>query len=80
MEEKYEVKTVAIFRSYARNEQTEDSDIMDIMVEFSEPVGFEFFRLARFLEDILGVRVDLTTPDGVKPNRIKYVTEDLRYV
>jgi predicted nucleotidyltransferase len=80
LEEKYKVKTVAIFGSYARNEQTEDSDIMDIMVEFSEPVGFEFFRLARFLEDILGVRVDLTTPDGVKPNRIKYVTEDLRYV
>jgi len=56
LEEKYKVKTVAIFGSYARNEQTEDGDIM---VEFSEPVGFEFFRLARFLEDILGVRVDL---------------------
>lgn len=79
LEEKYKVKSIAVFGSYARGEQTENSDV-DIMVTFSEPVGFEFFGLADFLEDILGVRVDLTTPDGIKPNRKEYVMEDLRYV
>ncbi len=79
LEEKYKVKSIAVFGSYARGEQTEDSDV-DIMVEFSEPVGLKFFGLADFLEDILGMKVDLTTPDGIKPNRKEYVMEDLCYV
>ena len=79
LEEKYKVKSIAIFGSYARKEQTENSDV-DIMVTFSEPVGLEFFGLANFLEDILGMRVDLTTPDGIKPNRKEHVMEDLCYV
>ena len=79
LEEKYKVKSIAIFGSYARKEQTENSDV-DIMVTFSEPVGLEFFGLANFLEDILSMRVDLTTPDGIKPNRKEYVMEDLCYV
>ena len=50
------------------------------MVEFSAPVGLEFFGLADFLEDILGLPVDLTTPDSIKRNRKKYVMEDICYV
>ena len=79
LEEKYKVKKIAIFGSYVRNEQNLTSDI-DIMVEFTEPVGFEFFRLARFLEEILNAKVDLVTPDAIKPNRRKYIMEDLQYV
>jgi len=79
IEEKYKVKSIAIFGSYIRKEQTTDSDI-DILVEFKEPVGFEFFRLARFLEEILGIKVDLVTPDGIKPNRRKYIMKELVYV
>jgi len=79
IEEKYKVKSIAIFGSYIRKEQTADSDI-DILVEFKEPVGFEFFRLARFLEEILGIKVDLVTPDGIKPNRRKYIMKELVYV
>ena len=41
---------------------------MDLLVEFSVPVGlFEFVRLRRFLEAILGARVDLVTPGALKP-------------
>ncbi|MEO0090559.1 MAG: nucleotidyltransferase family protein [candidate division WOR-3 bacterium] len=79
LEEKFKVKSIAIFGSYVRNEQNEKSDI-DILVEFSEPVGFEFFRLARFLEEILGTKVDLVTFDAIKPNRRKYIMEELIYV
>ena len=45
-----------------------------------QKLGGEGVGLADFLEDILGARVDLTTPDGIKPNRKEYVMEDLRYV
>jgi len=74
--EKFKVKRLAIFGSYARGDQTEESDL-DILVEFREPVGFEFLRLARFLEEILQVKVDLVTPDAIKENRRKYIEEDL---
>ena len=55
------------------------SDV-DIIVKFSEPVGFLFFHLASFLEKILDAPVDLITPDAIKPNRRKYIKEDLIYV
>jgi predicted nucleotidyltransferase len=79
LEEKYKVKEIAIFGSYTRGDQDEDSDI-DILVDFREPVGFLFIHLADYLEEILGIKVDLLTPDAIKPNRQKYIMEDLVYV
>jgi len=52
LEEKFKVKSIAIFGSYARGEQISQSDI-DIIVEFKEPVGMLFIHLADFLEEIL---------------------------
>lgn len=79
LEEKYKVKNIAIFGSYSRNEQTRESDI-DILVEFKEPVGFLFIHLADFLEEILQMKVDLLTPDAIKPNRKEYIMKDIVYV
>ena len=75
----YKVKKLGIFGSYAREEQTPESDI-DIMVEFREPVGLLFIHLADYLEEILGTRVDLLTPGAIKPNRRRYTMEELIYV
>jgi len=36
-----------------RGEESEKSDV-DILVEFYEPIGWEFFDLKEFLEEILG--------------------------
>jgi len=79
LEEKFKVKSIAIFGSYARGEQTPQGDI-DIIVEFKEPVGMLFIHLADFLEEILGIKVDLLTPEAIKENRIKYINEELIYV
>jgi uncharacterized protein len=79
LEQQYEVARIAIFGSCVRGEQTDESDI-DILVEFKEPVGFTFIHLADFLEDLLQAKVDLITPDAIKPNRRKYIMEDLTYV
>ncbi len=79
LEDKYYVKSIAIFGSYTRNEQTSESDV-DILVEFSRPVGLLFVHLADYLEEILGVKVDLMTPEAIKPNRRKYIMEELIYV
>ncbi len=79
LEETYKVRKIAIFGSYARGDQNEKSDI-DIIVEFKEPVGFTFIHLADFLEEILNRKVDLLTPDAIKPNRRKYIMKELTYV
>ncbi|MBC7321187.1 nucleotidyltransferase family protein [bacterium] len=79
LEERFKVKSIAIFGSYSRGEQTPQSDI-DILVEFKEPVGFLFIHLADFLEEILGIKVDLLTPDAIKPNRKEYIAKDIIYV
>jgi len=79
LEEKYKVKEIGIFGSYTRDDQDENSDI-DILVDFREPVGFLFIHLADYLEEILELKVDLLTPDAIKPNRKKYIMEDLVYV
>ena len=51
--EEYGVKSLAIFGSVARNEETDQSDV-DILVEFGRPVGlFEFVRVKNHLEKIL---------------------------
>jgi predicted nucleotidyltransferase len=79
LKEEFKVKNIAIFGSYVRGEQNQESDI-DILVEFREPVGFIFIHLADYLEEILGLKVDLLTPDAIKPNRRRYIMEDLIYV
>ncbi len=79
LRQNYKVKKIGIFGSYARGEQKEISDV-DVLVEFEEPVGFAFIHLADSLEELLGMKVDLTTKDAIKPNRWKYIKDDLIYV
>ena len=63
----FKVHTLALFGSYAQGVPRVDSDI-DMLVEFSEPVGFfDFMRLEFHLTDLLGVKVDLVTPDALRP-------------
>lgn len=66
---RFGVKEIGFFGSYARGEDSKDSDI-DILVEFSRPIGWSFFDLKDFLEDALEERVDLGTKKALKP-RIK---------
>lgn len=76
---KYHLKSIGIFGSFSRNEQREDSDI-DVLVEFTQPIGLEFVDLAIELEEILGCKVDLVSRNAIKPGYMKYVEHDIRYV
>jgi len=76
----YSVKTLGVFGSVARNEQTGTSDI-DLLVEFSKPVGFvTFMRLEHFLSERLGNQVDLVTSDSLKPVIRQDVLAEVIYV
>jgi predicted nucleotidyltransferase len=76
---KYPIKTLAIFGSFARNEQDENSDL-DLMVEFNEKVGSEFIQLADELEDFLGFKVDLVSKKAVKEKYFAQIKDELIYV
>ena len=77
--EEFGVKSLALFGSAAREEAREDSDV-DILVEFSRSVGlFEFVRLERFLEGLLGRPVDLATPDALRPEMREQVLKEAVY-
>jgi predicted nucleotidyltransferase len=65
---RFKVSSLALFGSFAREEQIPASDV-DLLVSFSEPVGFAFIHLADHLETLLGRRVDLVASDGIKENR-----------
>jgi hypothetical protein len=78
--QEYAVKTIGVFGSVARDEQTGQSDI-DLIVEFSKPVGFvTFMRLENFLSERLGKQVDLVTPDSLKPVIRQDVLSEVIYV
>ncbi|PIG95371.1 nucleotidyltransferase family protein [Gloeocapsopsis sp. IPPAS B-1203] len=62
----FNVKSLLLFGSVARNEATAESDV-DLLVEFEQPVGLlTFVRLQRYLEKILECPVDLGTTDSLK--------------
>ncbi|MCH7397434.1 nucleotidyltransferase family protein [Belliella sp. DSM 107340] len=77
--EKYPIKNLAIFGSFVRNEQKEDSDL-DVLVEFNDKIGIEFINLANELEEILEIKVDLVSSKGVKSKYLDSIREDLIYL
>ncbi|MEJ5261374.1 MAG: nucleotidyltransferase family protein [Ignavibacterium sp.] len=76
---KYSVKSIGLFGSIVRGDATAESDI-DILVEFEKPIGLDFVMLADELEKILGVKVDLVTPNAIKPRMYEYIKMELVYV
>ena len=60
------VRRISLFGSTARDEARPDSDL-DLLVDFAVGPTFDsFMGLKFFLEDHLGHKVDLVTPDALK--------------
>ncbi len=78
LQEKFNVEKIGIFGSYARGEEAEGSDI-DILVEFSKPIGWEFIDLKEYLETILGREVDLVTTGALKPQIKEQILKEVVY-
>ncbi len=77
---KYGVKEIGIFGSYIRGEQGKNSDI-DILVEFSKPIGFfKFLELEEYLEKLLGLKVDLVSKKALKPRIGEYIMKEVVFV
>ncbi len=80
LREKYHVKKIGIFGSFARGEQEKGSDL-DVLVEFETPVSFfDFIRLENFLTHALRKKVDLVSKRAVKPAVKKEIFKEVQYV
>jgi predicted nucleotidyltransferase len=78
LREKYFVSKIGFFGSFARDEQRDESDL-DILVEFNQPVGFEFIDLKYKLEDIFKIKIDLVTPEALKPQIKENILKEVIY-
>mgnify|MGYP001172919113 CR=1 FL=1 len=78
--QKFGVTKLALYGSFARDAQTEKSDV-DVLVALTRPLGLEFIALSYYLEDVVGRPVDLTTFDaldeGLKKERHRHIAADV---
>jgi predicted nucleotidyltransferase len=75
----YSVKEIGLFGSFSEGDFSEESDI-DILVELEKPIGWKFFALELYLEQIFERKIDLVTKNALKDqikdnilNQVKYV-------
>src|SRR5690242_9920040 len=76
---KYYVSSIGLFGSVVRDDFTPSSDI-DIIVEFSQPIGIEFIDLADFIEQKLKKTIDLVSKRGIKEKYYRAIESEIVYV
>lgn len=72
---------LGLFGSYARNQQTAESDI-DFLIEFQKgkKTYNNLLDIGDFLENLYGCRVDLITPQSLTPSFLNRINSDINYV
>jgi len=75
----YSVKEIGLFGSFSDDSFTEESDI-DLLVEFEKPVGWKFFSLEIFLEEIFGRKIDLVTKNALREQMKDRILNQVKYV
>jgi len=79
LQKSYGFTSLALFGSYSRNTAIAGKSDIDVMVEFSEPIGLRFIDLADELEQILKQKVDLVSRKAIKPKYFKVIEPELIY-
>jgi len=75
------VTSMGLFGSFVTGQQTSTSDL-DILVEFApDRHSFDnFMELSFFLEELLGRRVGLVTPEGLSPHIGPHILREVERV
>jgi uncharacterized protein len=80
LQQKYNLTEIALFGSYARDEQTEKSDI-DIMVDYSPKTYKGFLYTIDEIEKLFpGIEIQAAIKGGIKPQYFEVLKSDLIYV
>lgn len=78
LKNRFSVKKIGLFGSYARDEAISKSDI-DLLVEFISPTFDNYMDLKFYLEELFGTSVDLVIADALKPRLIPYIVNEVIY-
>ena len=79
LKQNFFVEKIGYFGSYSSNEQTATSDL-DILVELSKPIGWNFLTLEKFLEAHLNLKIDLVTKNALKQQLREQILKQVKYV
>ncbi len=79
LDQKFTVKRIGVFGSYARGNKNSESDV-DILVELDKPTFDNYMDLKFKLEEVLRLPVDLVIADTVKPRLKKIIADEVVYV
>jgi uncharacterized protein len=78
--ETYQITELGIFGSYARGEQTQNSDV-DVLIDYEQsPTLFKLVNLRNYLKDLTGLSVDIVTKNGLKPGVRERVLSEVVYL
>jgi len=76
-QQRYKADVIGLFGSYARGEQTNESDV-DILVKFAPGASlFDLVRLGNYLEKRLQKKVDIVSERALRHEIQSYVYQDL---
>ena len=78
--EKYSISTIGLFGSVVREDFSPSTSDIDIIVDFSKPIGIEFVDLADYLEQKIKRKVDLVSRNGIKTKYYQTIESDIVYV
>ncbi|MCW3109402.1 MAG: polymerase beta domain protein region [Segetibacter sp.] len=76
----YPIARIALFGSVTRSDYNPSESDIDIMVEFSGDMGYEFIELAEELERLLQKKVDLVSRNALKPHHWDFLKSKMLYV
>lgn len=80
LQENYKVTELGIFGSYVRGEQTEKSDV-DVLIDYEKaPTLFKLVELRSYLNELMGMEVDVVTKKGLKPRIRERVLSEVVYL
>jgi predicted nucleotidyltransferase len=77
---KFSVSAIGLFGSIVRDDFSPSRSDIDIIVDFSRPIGIQFIDLADFLEEKIKQKVDLVSKNGIKPKYLQAIESDIIYV
>lgn len=77
---KYHVSSIGLFGSIVRDDFNPSTSDIDIIVDFSKPIGIEFIDLADFIEQKLKKRIDLVSRKGIKQKHYHTFESEIIYV
>ena len=78
--DRYGVSSIGIFGSVVRDDFSNSKSDIDVIVDFSKPIGIEFIDLAEFLENKFKRKIDLVSKNGIKIKYFREIEKEIIYV